>query len=233
MERVPDYQLVEAVRSGCTRDFDEAIKRGANPNAKSWDGIPSLVVAFKSERPDMARRLIEHGADAHQSGTDRRGDPLIVRAARTGDIGLISVLLDADVDPNARGQCSRTAVHHAATRGFDFVTRTLLEANANPDARDHFRETPTHFAARHGRVGVIRELLRVHADTTVQNHTAWTPAHEAVAAGHADIAKQLLDRSKDLHSHQGFARLLGGLQRVAELHDQASVCEMLNAYDPS
>lgn len=230
---LPDFQLINAVRNGCVREFDEAVGRGANPNAKDWNGTPSLVVAFKAQRPDMARRLIALGADPHQSGIDRRGDPLLIRAARTGDGGLLSVLLDADVDPNVTGQCQRTATHHAAKHGFDFVAAQLLDAGANPNAEDYHRNTPTHFAARYGRTGVIRELLRVHANGGVLNHTNWTPAHEAVAAGHVDIARKLLERGKHQHTTQGFSRLISSLQRVAELHDQTSVREVLDTLVPS
>lgn len=210
--------------------FEDAIERGANPNAIGWKRTPSLVVAFHSGRPDFARRLIECGADPHNIGTDRRGDTLLIRAARIGDFGMLSVLLDAGVDPDESGQCERTAFHHAAKQGFDYMTQKLVETNANPNVEDCDLDTPAHLAARYGHGGVIRELLRVCPDITMLNRANWTASHEAVAGGYSDIARTLIDRSSRLLTSQDFSRLLNDLRNVAESYKQDAVCEVLYAF---
>lgn len=228
---LPGFQLVDAVRSGCLADFQVALERGADPNAKSWDGKPSLIVAFQCGHPEFARRLIQRGADPHHI-KDRRGDPLLIRAARTADIGMLSVLLEAGVDPDIKGQCRRTALHHAAKRGFDYVARQLVDTKASPAAKDCHRDTPLHLAARHGRRGVVRELLRVHANATTENDAGWTAVHEAVAAGHVEIARMLLDRSRASHSSDAFAQFVGVVLRVAEQRGQTALREALSDFLP-
>lgn len=228
-----DFKLIAAIRSGCLDAFNDAVNCGASPSATSWNGSPSLIVAYKAQRPDFARRLIALGTDPHHL-RDRRGDTLLIRAARSGDIGFTGVLLDAGVDPNAAGERERTALHHAAKRGFDFVARSLIQHKANVDATDDHRHTPIHLAARHGHSGVVRELLAGCAATDLKNHTDYTPAHEAAASGFADIAKQILKRERTHHRTHDFIRLVDQISRVAKRHNHPEVGEAIrdNAFAP-
>tara|TARA_R110002073_G_scaffold8027_19_gene44867 strand:- start:1722 stop:2420 length:699 start_codon:yes stop_codon:yes gene_type:complete len=224
-----DFKLIEAIRCSCLDAFNDAINCGASPLAKCWNGDPSLVVAYKAKRPDYARRLIALGADPHQI-KDKRGDTLLICAARTGDIGLLSVLLDAEVNPNVVGQRERTAIHHAAKRGFDYITRLLIESKANIDATDNHRHAPLHLAARHGHPGVVRELLAAYAKTDAKNHTSYTPAHEAAASGHAEIAKQILKHERVHHGTHDFILLVEQISRVAERHDHHEASKDIQAF---
>ncbi|ELP34552.1 ankyrin repeat domain-containing protein [Rhodopirellula baltica] len=224
-----DFQLIDAIRSGCLADFNAAVDAGAYHSARDWNGNPALVVAYKTQRPDYARRLIALGADPHHI-RDRRGDTLLIRSARTGDIGLLTVLLADAVDPSVAGQRDRTALHHAAKHGFDFVARSLIDHGANLDAGDNHRHAPLHLAARHGRTGVVRELLRAGATTNAQNHTSYTPAHEAAASGHADIAKQILGKERPHRRTHDFIRLVEQISHVAERHDHPEASKAIHAF---
>lgn len=222
-------KVIAAIHSGCLDDFNNAVSRGASPSSRSWDGKPSLVVAFKKGRPEYARRLIALGADPHQL-KDKRGDTLLIRSARTGDIELLNVLLAANVDPNGTGQRERTALHHAAKRGFDFVTRSLIKNGANVDATDNHRHALLHLAARHGRPGVVRELLSAHAATEAKNYISYTPALEAAASGNADIAKQLFGKARVHHRTHDFIRLVEHISLVAERHDHPEASKAIHAF---
>ena len=112
-----DFQLIDAIRSGCLDDFNAAVDAGAYHSARDWNGNPALVVAYEKQRPDYARRLIALGADAHNI-RDRRGDTLLIRSARTGDIGLLTVLLADDVDSSVAGQRERTVSASCGETGF-------------------------------------------------------------------------------------------------------------------
>lgn len=179
-----DFQLIDAIRSGCLADFNAAVNAGAYHSACDWTGTPALVVAYKTQRPGYARRLIALGADPHNI-RDRRRNTLLIRSARTGDIGLLTVLLNEDIDPSVAGQRDRTALRHAAKHRFDFVARSLIDHGANLDARDNHRHAPLYLAAMHGRTGVVRELLRAGTTTNAQNHTNYTPDRNEEATGFA------------------------------------------------
>lgn len=62
-----DFQLIDAIRSGCLADFNAAVDAGAYHSARDWNGYPALVLTYKKQRPDYARRLIALGA----TGRDR------------------------------------------------------------------------------------------------------------------------------------------------------------------
>ena len=144
---LPNFRLLQAIQSGCLADFNEAVKDGASPSAKDLNGDHALVVAYKVGNPDLARRLIELGA-LPDGIIDGRGDHLIHRAARTGNYGFMSVLLEAGVDPNLRGAKQRTALHHSARLGHEYAVRLLLRHKANPSLEDTVSNTPLQLAAR-------------------------------------------------------------------------------------
>tara|TARA_R110002074_G_scaffold395526_1_gene584008 strand:- start:5913 stop:6176 length:264 start_codon:yes stop_codon:yes gene_type:complete len=60
---LPNFQLLQAIKSNCLSDFDDAVSRGAASSARDLDGRSALEVAFRHSRPDLARRLIQNGAD--------------------------------------------------------------------------------------------------------------------------------------------------------------------------
>lgn len=225
-----DSQLFVAIRLGCLDRFNDAVQRGASLSSKFWRVGTPLEMAYTFKRPDFARRLIDLGADPHQT-RNKRGDTLLVRAARTGDIGLLIVLLDADVDPNVKGERERTALHHAAKQGFDFVAKSLISYKANVDAIDNHRHAPLHLAV-HGNPGVVRELLAGYAQTNAKNHTSYTPAHEAAASGEAEIAKQILMSERDKRSTADFEDLVRQISNVAERHDHAEASRTIQSLVP-
>lgn len=141
-----DLKLIEAVRTGCVSDFNEAVRAGASASAKSPDGHHALVVAYKAGQSDLARRLLALGASADEI-VDGRGDHLIHRAARTGDYGFLSALLEAGVDPNLRGAKQRTALHHSARLGHEYSVRLLISNGADIKAEDANGDTPFRLAS--------------------------------------------------------------------------------------
>ena len=145
---LPNFRLLQAIQSGCLADFNEAVKNGASPSSRDLNGDHALVVAYKAGTPDLARRLIELGASP-DGIIDGRGDHLIHRAARTGNYGFMSVLLEAGVDPNLRGAKQRTALHHSARPGHEYAVRLLLNYNADTMVEDHSLDRPASLAARH------------------------------------------------------------------------------------
>jgi len=159
---LPDFQLLHAIESGCTSDFNEAIGRGATLSARDFNGRSVLEIALRKGRPETARRLIQGGADPN-GAIGKRGDHLIHVAARTGDIGFLAVLLEAEVDPDARGNLRRTALHHVTKGGLEFMGKMLLNNGANPDAADTRGDTPLHLAALANSLTMIKLLLKHNA----------------------------------------------------------------------
>lgn len=216
---LPVYQLIHAIESGCHVDFSDAISRGAKITAKDLAGRGVLEVAMKSGQPEMARQLIQLGADPN-GAIGKREDQLIHRAARTGDIGILSVLLEAGVCSDSIGTRRKTPLHVVAEHGFQFMAQTLLDNDANPDATDAAGNTPLHFAGRRGDLPMVKLFLKHHATATITNNELYTPIHDAAAAGHTEVAQAMLQHEDSLSSRFRSSSIPDRVRKVAERHGQ-------------
>ena len=90
-------------------------------------------------------------------------------AARSGDVEIAGILLDAGADPNAFTSTGVTAMHFAADADAAGVVEALVERGGEADARDAFSErTPLMFAAVRGAAAAARALMDAGADPSLQ-----------------------------------------------------------------
>lgn len=86
-----------------------------------------------SPYPAIAKAKLRAGASANTRGGPDN-DPVLVVAARFGDLDVVSALLGADANPDVPDfKNGATALHFASEKGFDGVVFALLEAGASPD----------------------------------------------------------------------------------------------------
>jgi len=109
--------LEAAVRSGYPDFVEIALKHGANVKGTGVDGIPLTMVA----------------ADAFISDLERPSDTTLDLAR------VISRLIAAGADPNARDKEGNTALHEAMDAA---IARALIVGGADPNARNASGETP-------------------------------------------------------------------------------------------
>ena len=104
--------LLYAARAGCGRCVEALIKGGADPNRPNPDGMTPVMLAIDNLNFDIARYLLEQGANPHVwdwwgrtalyaavdmrgRGADRPGQP-----GQTTALDIVRMLLDAGVNPN-------------------------------------------------------------------------------------------------------------------------------------
>ena len=170
--------LLYAARENCIACVDVLLKNRADIDLPDPDGVSPLLVAIMNANWDLARRLIEAGADVNQ-----------------WDIYGESPLFTA-IDLRSRIDGGRASIDPLnATNGLALV-RTLLERGANPNMQLFFKpanlrgatntrgSTPLIRAANNGDVEVVKLLLEHGADATLQMADRQTPIH-AVLSGRA------------------------------------------------
>ncbi len=183
--------LLYAARENCIACVDVLLSNGADIDLPDPDGVSPVHVAIMNANWDLAKRLIEKGADVNQ--WDIYGEAPLFTAvggrARTGNAGSS---IDA---PNE-------------TNGLTIV-RMLLEHGANPNMQLFFRpanvrgatntrgSTPLIRAANNNDMEVVKLLLEHGADATVYMADRQTPIH-AVLAGRAS-EKDALELIRVLH----------------------------------
>ncbi len=129
-------------------------------NEYSTDGFPLLGLAIFFGHSDLARALIERGADVNAAARNQARVQPIHAAATVGDGETVRLLLDRSADVNARQQLGYTPLHSAANRGDEALADLLLARGADPGATTDDGKTPADAAAERGHTE-LAERLRV------------------------------------------------------------------------
>lgn len=128
-------------------------------DAYSEDGFPSVGLAIFFRQPELARTLIERGADVNAAARNAFRVAPVHAAAAVHDATTMTMLLDRGADANARQQLGYTALHTAAQLGDDNIIDLLLAHGADPRAAGDDGKTPSDLAAAHGHVAIVKRLF--------------------------------------------------------------------------
>jgi ankyrin repeat protein len=101
-------------------------------NAISSDGFPALGLACFFGHEDIARYLLDAGADPNLAATNSfQVRPIHAATARRSE-AIVRLLLERGADPNSRQQNGFTALHAAAQNGDTAIIDLLLQHGADP-----------------------------------------------------------------------------------------------------
>ena len=113
----------------------------AQTEAQSADkGPPTLWKACAAGDHDLARRLMDEGADVNAPDPALGVRPLSY-AALFGRVEMVKLLLQRGADANGANRDGGTALHGAAFLGRASVARDLLKAGADPKIKNERGET--------------------------------------------------------------------------------------------
>ena len=168
--------LLYAARENCIACVDVLLAHGADINLPDPDGVSALHLAIINSNWDLAKKLIEAGADVSQ--WDVYGEaPLFAAIGRSSRREVVRASIDP---PNVADGMA--------------VIRLLLERGANPNMQLFFRpanvngstntrgSTPLIRAANNGDLELVKLLLEHGADATIAMADRQTAIH-AVLAG--------------------------------------------------
>ncbi len=150
------------VARGVPVSFAEACALGDRPRAeqilvssleavtsRSLDGFPALGLAIFFGHGDLARWLIEQGADVNAAAQNTARVAPVHAAAAVCDRKTMRLLLDRGANPNARQQFDYTPLHGAASRGDIEMAMLLLQHGAQRDAAGSDGMTPASIARKY------------------------------------------------------------------------------------
>ena len=139
---------------------------------RSTDNATPLHLASQSGKVDVARMLIERGADLTAQSKD--GETALHLASRTGKVDIAHMLIERGVDPTAQNKDGQTPLHLVSTNPFNRLpgrtrylefARILLTHGADVNAKNMNGLTPLHLASQRGLTEVMRVLVEHGADS--------------------------------------------------------------------
>ena len=128
-------------------------------------------------------------------------DKAMLKAARSGKVGLAEKLLNmgARVDPLDRN--GATPLHIACAYGPLELVQILLKHNADVNKKDKSNYTPLHNTLRNKAIlSIVEILLENGADMAAKNSYGHTPLNQACCFGELEIVQTLLRHHADINA---------------------------------
>ena len=170
----------------------------ARPTCDHWGSIDF----FRHASPQDVRECLRAGADPNGPPGVYPLPPLFVAAGSSPHPTVISILVEAGADLNARHWGDLTPLHEAASQNTNAgVTAALLEVGADPNARSRDGAAPLHSAAaRNSNPDIVTALVEAGADPNARDPYGNTPLHRAWTDLFVDrrpVARELLRLGAD------------------------------------
>ena len=200
------------------------LRHGASVDPReSYGRTPLLLVARETGNLEMARRLLDAGADVNAG--DRFGSTPLELAAWRGFRDVVDLFLDRGATVPTAPEAAAGMLSMAAERGLERLFRilsgrvavpagdgggTMLRAAAaggsaeivgilvgrglDVNARDGYGRTALHYAAENGRTEVVRLLLDRGAQPNIRSLAGVSPLNAAEEFERAEAASLLAER---------------------------------------
>jgi ankyrin repeat protein len=165
---------------------EHLLQLGANPDAKTREGIPTLVaamhmgdqslmgIAYIVTDIEVATLLLDHGADPN--ALNKNWQTPLMAAASLGDERFVKLFIGHKANVNIGNKFGMTALMYA--RSFAAL-RMLIAAGASVDDKNLTGETALYYATQRADADAVRALLEAGANVNAKNDKGMSPLHLA------------------------------------------------------
>lgn len=182
--------LTRATARGDLDGVEEAIANRADLEVRSGEGRTPLVVATKANRIEIARALLEAGADPNAK--DDLQDSAFLYAGAEGLNEILRMTLEHGADVKSTNRYGGTALIPASEHAHVATVRILLQAGTPVNHVNNLDWTAMHEAIVLGNgsdrhVKVVEMLLEAGADLSIPDGDGVLPRQLAVDRGYHEI----------------------------------------------
>ena len=197
------FELVDASRgSKCAKATPNACKTCEKLRSRRPEWAPTddaFSVAVRAGCAGCVRAMIVTNRGHILNTTSMYGETALHAAARCGDVEVMRLIIEAQVDVNVGRKDGATALFVAAREGSLDAVRLLLNAGARTNVSDLRGETSLHFGARSKDPRVVHALVTAGENIDAENIDGQTPLHVAIAARHDEIIESLVALGACVH----------------------------------
>lgn len=153
-----DLDFYEACVSGDKTAVKRFLALGQDIEQRHSDGFTALGLSVFFKQPEIARLLIDAGANVDAQATNTlRVAPIHAAVARS-DLATLQLLLLKGADPNLAQQRLMRPLHEAAAAGNLPIVAMLLMFGADPTTRNEEGKTAADFAREKGNSEIADRL---------------------------------------------------------------------------
>ena len=184
--------LLFAIRNGLQQIVDLMLPKLSDVNHRFSDGFTCLTAAAAGNHVQIAKRLLELGAEVDLSTVDSHLTPLHL-AAQNACEEMAELLLDAGASITSRSSSKTTPFYRAARGGSVKILRLLHAKGSEVDAETWDKWTPLMEAVENGHEPVVDLLLEWGANPSQMSTANVTPLVLAQVLSHPSIERKLKD----------------------------------------
>ncbi|KAL8992603.1 MAG: hypothetical protein Q9169_006968 [Polycauliona sp. 2 TL-2023] len=160
----------------------------------------------------------------------------LLHAVHRSRVDVVSLLLDAGADIQAKTDDGFSALHLAVEAGSTEIFTILLARKIDPSLQDNYGSTPLHLACRQGLEFEVEEILKAEnssslldagarIDQIATGNVLGSALMEASARGNVELVKIFLDRGAGLEVEGARFRSAAGTARAFRKYDVLKVLE--------
>ena len=151
----------------------------------------SLIEAVENNNINLLTFLL-HISTSPDATSDNNGWTALMKGSYYGHHRAVSILLQANANPNLQRNDGVTPLSIATQNGHSDTVSILLQANANPNLQRNDGVTPLSIAAQNGHSDTVSILLQANANPNLQRNDGVTPLSIAAQNGYSDTVSILL-----------------------------------------
>jgi len=180
----------KAIADGDVETVKKMLTEGVNPNTFKLFRDSPLNEACARGHVEMAKCLIEAGADINNGAPNR--------AAEGGHTRLLRLLIQLGADTN-KSVAGVTPLHVAAMFKQPESIEVLLQAGARVNERGLHGRTPLYWAVQEGSLEAVRKLLNANADLDLPDNQGDTPLISVgILFTNSEMMVELIDAGADM-----------------------------------
>jgi ankyrin repeat protein len=201
----PNARLLVATEEGDLATVKEMLAGGAPVDARNFHGWTPLIIAAKAGNLELARLLIEKGADVNAKATVGGGATALCYAALGNNLDVVRELLKHGAAVNAPANSGMRPLYYAAiTHGIALAELLIsrgadLEAYGSADVYGR-QYTPLMGAALEGDSEMVELLLAKGAKIENTGSAGDTALMSVAKTEHAEIVKLLLAKGANVNA---------------------------------